>query len=143
MNKSRILLVADAIEQHSIPWLGFNMHNYISVTNLRNGTILEDHTGHNCNTVACIAGWTNAIRLKLTETAHPSAFTEDSSTVVWLGLSGLTDQFGDSDVTRLFYARNHPDYETLGSAVWRTITAEQAVRTLRHLAETGKVDWTV
>jgi hypothetical protein len=43
MNVENILAVADAIEAGSIPDLGFDMHDYISL--------------RHCGTTACIAGW--------------------------------------------------------------------------------------
>lgn len=137
MNKTNILAVADAIEQHTIPWLGFNMLNYKTVVN-------ADMSGHNCGTTACIAGWANAIRLRLKET-HPSwgGWCEHDGAADWLGIETYSSS-GDSTADKLFYARNHPDYKPdKAEATWASITAEQAVRTLRHLAETGEVDWTV
>lgn len=143
MNKSRILAVADAIEQHTIPWLGFNMHNYITNTTVPRDYLIVDHTGHNCKTVACIAGWTNALRLDLKETFDTCSFSDDSGAAQWLDISREEDANYESVMTRLFYAHNHPGYEIHSTKIWRTITAEQAIRTLRHLAETGNVDWTV
>jgi len=53
MNRENILRVADAIEQHSIPDLGFNMNQMLGEAAPHN----PDQTGRSCGTVACIAGW--------------------------------------------------------------------------------------
>lgn len=137
MNVERILAVADAIEQHTIPWLGFNMSNYKAVD-------LVDHTGHDCGTTACIAGWANAIRLSLKATEPARAgWSEHDGAADWLGI--YEDNWpSDSISDQLFYARNHPDYQASDTKTcWDKISADQAVRTLRHLAATGNVDWTV
>ena len=57
MNVENILKVADAIEQHSIPDLGFNMRRWRF--RFRNG--INDKSGHHCKTCACIGGWTEAL----------------------------------------------------------------------------------
>ncbi len=130
MNAERINQVADAIEQHTIPWLGFNMQGYIHMA----GEETPDMSFHNCGTVACIAGWTMAIKhgeavlqalrdedgtLDATDVAGENV---DDGAKEWLGLD-------EKQRTFLFYK-------------WDA-TAEEAVRTLRHLALTGVVDWTV
>ncbi len=140
MNVERINAVADAIEQHTIPWLGFNMWNYLSDAAQMEYSGLKDHTEHNCNTVACIAGWTNAVRYNVSR-ADRDTFIDDSGAADWLGLSYLDEE--NSQANDLFYAHNHPAYAEHGIEAWKDITAEQAVRTLRHLAATGVVDWTV
>ena len=57
MNKENILKVADAIEQHSIPDLGFNMSIWVGI-----GSLYEDKSGHKCGTVGCIAGWATTVK---------------------------------------------------------------------------------
>jgi hypothetical protein len=136
MNTENILAVADAIEQHTIPWLGFNMTGY--------KTTGPDMTGHNCGTSACIAGWANAIRLRLSQNTHiVNGWCEHDEAANWLGIEAYSGFGYDSTADQLFYARNHPDYGNGAEACWSTIPAAQAVRTLRHLAATGNVDWTV
>lgn len=130
MNVEHINQVADAIEQHTIPWLGFNMSSY-------KANKYADRSNHDCGTTACIAGWANAIRLGLTEnTPDEYGWCRHTGAALWLGLS-------ENQADDLFYARNHPDYWENGYAAWDTISADQAVRTLRHLAKTGEVDWEV
>jgi hypothetical protein len=52
MRKDALLYVADAIEKHTVPDLGFNMGAFMSSDHLE-----VDLSGHDCGTTACIAGW--------------------------------------------------------------------------------------
>ena len=118
MNKDNILAVADAIEKHSIAELGFNMSLYGGKT----GPSDPDLSGHNCGTVACIAGWADKVLTGRDPDVHSSDYAQ--------GLLGLSaeqaiDLFVPSD-----WAKN-------------TITPAHAVAVLRNLAETGEVDWSV
>lgn len=117
MNRENILKVADAIEQHSIPDLGFNMSDVVFTYS--HGHF--DKSGHDCNTVACIAGWAKAASL-----GHkPGNDTRIDDVEIWLGID-------DVQAAELFM----PDDWEYGG-----YTPAQAVRTLRHLAETGEVRW--
>jgi hypothetical protein len=125
MNKENILKVANAIENRAIPELGFNMGTFRDDINTRND--LHDASGSHCGTVACIAGWAEAVRLN-TSTFDNDGGVPDRSQE-YLGLD--QDQ---ADV--LFY----------GFGGWNDLTQispDEAVAVLRHLAETGKVDWSV
>ena len=115
MNVENILKVAEAIEQHSIADLGFNM-------SIVTGPVRPDRldmSGHNCGTVACIAGWTNAV--------FKNASPHTPAAAGYLGLEA--DQADE-----LFCPEGWMDGD---------IKPEQAVRTLRHLAVSGEVDWSV
>lgn len=129
MNKENILKVADAIEHHSIPWLGFNMASFCMTA----GGMNPDRSGHGCGTVACIAGWGAAVSGTPKETLLGD-FDADDVAKEFMALSN--DQCND-----LFYAKSHPKFSRGG--LWTYIPQDQAIRTLRHLAETGEVDWTV
>lgn len=109
MNKDNILKVADAIEQHSIPDLGFNMGWWNEHVGGQN-----DMSGHDCDTCACIGGWTEAVLR-----SHDA--TES------LGIT-------PGDARSLFYPQV--------THAW-VATPAVAVAVLRHLAETGEVDWSV
>jgi len=114
MNKENILAVADAIETHSVPDLGFNMGGYFFEG--------EDADDGKCGTVACIAGWTCKVL------GEPSNEYEHGWTAGdHLGLD-------HEQRTLLFTPRGW-----LGSP--EIFKARHAVRVLRHLAETGEVDW--
>lgn len=132
MNKERILAVADAIERHTIPDLGFNMSTF-------HDSGLRDMSGHGCGTVACIAGWVVALH-------HGPGSMTDEGQVTPTGrdiddeaaaLLELTPTGLDGLAGELFYAFRRSDrFMTLSD-----ITPDRAVRTLRHLAATGEVDW--
>lgn len=124
MNKENVLAVAAAIEGHTIPDLGFNMGNWVA----KESSTRPDRSGHSCGTVACIAGWTKRIRTQI-----PVGINEDfywGPEAKWLGLDvdeGEELFFGD-DWT---------------CAHLNDVTPSEAVAVLRHLAETGEVDWSV
>ena len=111
MDKENILKVADAIEQHSIPGLGFNM-------NVLHFQYHEDKSGYGCGTCACIAGWACAIG-----NITPPSF-EAAANFLGLDINNEGDE--------LFWAGDF----NLGR-----IELPQAVAALRHLAATGEVDW--
>ncbi|PZP62989.1 MAG: hypothetical protein DI604_28090 [Delftia acidovorans] len=115
MNKERILALANLIEKqpHSAveEVSGFNMVSYV----------------HACGTPACIAGWAVASEGTPSPLAHqPIQPTGVSSRAAkYLGLE-------------------YPEAEELflgGVYDLDEITPAQAAACLRHLAETGEVDW--
>lgn len=125
MNIGNILKVADAIENASVPGLGFNMNCGIETTDDNWRGTVEDLTGRGCGTVACVAGWTAIV----------CGTTSVKSRMWWENIAvharrklGLTSDQG----SELFEPNG---YEDMG------ITPEHAVRCLRNLAITGKVDW--
>lgn len=131
VNAQNILKVADAIAGKSIPGLGFFM-DYLTYSG-SSAADLDMIGTPNCGTVACIAGWASHV---MGQPDNPS-FSEAQS------FFGITAEQREE----LFYARNHPLAEDDGYG-WVTapldeISGAQAVRTLRHLAATGEVDWTV
>jgi hypothetical protein len=126
VNAENILKVADAIETHSIPDLGFNLTFYMSdigQDEYDTDLIIVDRSGHNCGTVACIAGWSAALR---TGSALDASVMSEA---LYLGL--------DYSSGAKLFGCDMPINER------NVVTQEQAVRTLRHLAATGEVDWTV
>lgn len=124
MNVGNILKVADAIEQATVPGLGFNMG---TVYNGRG--VFEDLSGHSCGTVACIAGWT----LAAVEGAPDRYGTQKAMEVAaqWLGLH-LDSDDNTGEAAELFLPEGFEE---------DIHTPAQAVRCLRNLAITGKVDW--
>jgi len=120
MNVENILRVADAIEQHSIPDLGFNMARWY-------GDGEFDRSGHECETVACIGGW--AMHLLSDRNVGAHDFDDVDHAARLLGINRATS-------TDLFYA--------LGCLTsFDEITPSHAVAVLRHLAKTGEVDWSI
>jgi hypothetical protein len=121
MNVENILKVADAIEQHSIPDLGFNM---LWLKSEVGGD--ADRSGHNCGTVACVAGWTIALF-----GSRGDGFMEAGQ---HLGLPR-------SKYRPLFYPGTGLDEDEADTHPAWGATPAQAASCLRHLAETGEVDW--
>lgn len=132
MNKENVLGLALAIETAALAekGLGFNMETYRGTpTPLRDGDDPEEHpdkTGKHCGTCSCIAGWAAV----LFSGADPRLQLEKREIArraeVGLGL-------GSEDSAELFEPSQFTNY--------RNITAEHAVAVLRHLAETGVVNW--
>ena len=119
MNRENILAVADAIEKHSIPDLGFNMAGF-------HAEGWEDLSQHNCGTTACIGGYATI----LLNGGGEYRTIPDGKIADWLGVPIETAE-------ALFYATG-VDY---GPQWFEKVTPSQAVSVLRHLAETGEVDW--
>lgn len=136
MNVENILKVADAIEKHEIAWLGFNMRSwYADRDDGFTGFEYDDLSGHKCGTVACIAGWATAVEvgeLVLIKELENSRLEGRKLTSIPL-VSEPEDFLG---------LDNHQAGQLFHGARVDT-TAAHAVRALRHLAATGKVDWTV
>lgn len=138
MNKDNVLAVADAIEKHSIPDLGFNMSVFIQPTIIAR---CVDQSGHSCGTVACVAGTIRAMRTgQITFiSAGEMDWTEE---VAWLDLAGDVAEelfFAEGYLGQLYDEADDTD----GVIGLEDFTAAQAVAVLRHLAETGEVDWSI
>jgi hypothetical protein len=127
MNKENILKVADAIESATLAkehGIGFNMVSFYDDSGAD-----SDHTEYECCTVACIAGWA-AIMSDGYETVRsltPSDISKEAQNYLGLSLCEADDLFCASG-TRV-------DMDD--------ITQTDAVKVLRHLAETGDVDWSI
>lgn len=127
MNKRNVLAVAAAIEKHSIKRLGFNMGRYFG----KASNVGKDMSGHRCGTVACIAGWAYAVK-------HGSKLPKNAvGDVEYAAYSEAVKFFGLNDSLSDTWELFHP------SRPWATITPKDAVKVLRNLAKTGKVDWSV
>lgn len=136
VNVENVLKVADAIEQHSIPDLGFNMLDYVHEVDPNNGYDVKyygDRSGHSCGTVACIAGWARRIRTGQPLAPEAGYLFDWRTEARWLGLSPRVGGSG-----ALLFLGDDDTNERLDK-----VTTAEAVAVLRHLAKTGKVDWTV
>ncbi len=116
MNKERILKVADAIENHHFKTLGFNMINYISEE-------VPDRSGHDCGTTACIAGWVHALQKGIKKT--------------------LACKLPIAEYAQKYLGLNDRQAWALFMECTTNITDKEAVKVLRHLAETGNVNWRI
>ena len=129
MKKRKIRMLADTIEKHAKKKqgifnsannrnrVGFNMSNFFT----EKGNF-KDHVD-NCNTVACIAGWALLMENINPYIPNSSIFIEAAT------ILGLNDEIAD----QLFYPSIDEPYNA--------ITTKRAVRVLRELADTGKVNW--
>lgn len=131
MNKTAILQVADAIEFHAIADLGFNMADY-----RRTAVSWPDQSGHNCDTVSCIAGWVVAV-------LEPESIRQPSAG--FFNLAAYLLNISRLDANELFLGEGR-DGENLfqidGEQVEFTNTIPaQAARVLRNFVATGKIDW--
>lgn len=129
MNVENILKVADAIENHEIEWLGFNMAGFCKPSS----DLDPDRSGHGCGTVACIAGWGAAVA-GIPRNDLEADFDAEDVASKFMGLR--MDQADD-----LFYAKSHPLFSKY--TTWTKISQGEAVAVLRNLAATGEVDWSV
>lgn len=144
MNVEAINAVADAIENHTIPWLGFNMNfvmndrrpTWTPPDDDSDGWLHPDHTGHNCKTIACIAGWAYAVHRPEMCKLHAEQ-SPDRKPIDPFNIDEVEEIFGLDQVTvrELCFPNHVGDLED--------ITTEHAVRVLRHLVATGEVDWSV
>lgn len=135
MNTAFILEVADAIEQHSIADLGFNMEDYIADNTERaasNYRHIRDLSGHNCNTVACIAGWAVHVQEK------PEAIYRSSYERV-KRIDGIATFYAAREYMGLDYELADKLFAPTYFSEWSKITPAVAAATLRHLAATGEV----
>ena len=128
MNVENILKVADAIEQHSIPDLGFNLAWWFSPE----GRPSDDRSGHGCGTTACIAGWAVAVRDGGVPHDRPGSFD-------WLNEAGDFMGLPSPDVEEVY----DPTRAALMLTLDETVTPVRAAAVLRHLAATGEVDWSI
>ncbi len=120
MNKRNILKVAKAIEQHSKRTLGFNMSLYFS-----DG--LPDKSGHHCRTTACVAGWTIAVAKPRKRRVWYNRLVDDASEFLGLDLGTAEDLFLVGESRQML----------------ASVLPFEAVAVLRHLAKTGRVDWSI
>lgn len=134
VNKANVLKVIEAIENGvEFENLGFNMAGFKWKTEAaaaQFGTTYTDKSGRGCGTVACIAGW--ATSLSTYERRHTPLRVHEVTDFDIIAQDYLGIERGQAEA--LFYgegARHSLD----------EITAEEALGTLCHLAETGDVNW--
>lgn len=118
MNKERILDLADIIENDRLPLVEFNMMNWA----LQRSDIHPE-----CGTAACIAGYAVCA-------AHGNKWAKERAERKCGAFIPRVAQrilgLGNVQATNLFHGSTTRD---------RSLAA----RVLRHLAKTGKVDWSI
>lgn len=136
MNKQRVLELADTLEHHAkeqkgLRGVGFNMRTWASKTRGHIRDRVDD-----CGTVACLAGWAYMLRFQTVTARRLLAVTDIGKD--WRIPTCAADYLGlDTPQTELLFRPN------ISVCDWDQITADQAVKVLRHLAKTGEVDWGV
>lgn len=125
MNKDRILALADLIEKQphtvSLHGSGFCM-NYVL---------------HSCGTPSCIAGWAaweEEGRPKAVSTPD-TGWSLECKAQKYLGLATSVE----AELSDIAYSLFYPEGDRVD--LYDNITPAQAAACLRHLAETGEVDW--
>lgn len=112
------------------PEVGFNMDTFLGSSS----TYRPDRSGHNCGTVACIAGhvWLRD-HPEEPRDMQPGLDETDEMTIAEYarGVLGLNE----ADGAALFLGQGIAEFQL------RFITVVVAVKTLRHLADTGEVQW--
>lgn len=140
MNRKNLLRLADFIEQHKAKSVGFNMSTYADDDSHPD----SDRSGHECKTVACIAG-----HGFLLAEGYRKITRDRASRMAW-GFPGVYDDNAGSafSVSKEFLDLTEDEaremfvmYNYFGSTSMDDITAGDAVKLLRNAAETGKVDW--
>jgi hypothetical protein len=126
MNRDKVLMVADAIENATLAkdiGVGFNMRDFYDLR------ARCDQTGHSCGTTACTAGWAWLMFKDKDSIDHT---LPDEIELQAAELLGLTEAEADN----LFFGVDCGKRLT-------DITTGDAIKVLRHLADTGEVDWTI
>jgi hypothetical protein len=147
MNKIALTNLAQLLEEEADNKdFGFHLGYYISKPYDDGGYYVEDYKGSECETTACIAGWacsyieadTGAI-LKERRTFVPehSGYASFAALLLNIDRNIANDLFEpmntiDENDTLVWRYRN-----------WDEVTPHEAAQVVRHLAETGTVDWDV
>lgn len=135
MNKRTILKVAKAIEtaakrKEGLRGVGFNMDSYIADAD----EVRCDHVD-SCGTVSCIAGWTCLVAGGLNDA--------DSLREIEATQSVYAIPRRAAEILGIDFETRYDLFTPHGAGPWASITPAHAVAVLRHLAETGVVDWSV
>lgn len=105
------------------------------------GAVAEALVKDKCGTVACIAGWTCALLAPQTDLGLLTTPVQ-ARAVLGLTVAQATALFmvvpteDDAEGWDMIYDMREADWPDL-----EEITADQVVRVLDHLIETGRVDW--
>lgn len=123
MNTEAVLRVAEAIENGTIPGVGFNMKFWSG-----EGSYAQDRLGRKCDCAACIGG--------TTELLFRDVWPREID-----GAVGVSSIFGISCAMAIELC--YPEQDGNSNAAAYDATPQQAGQVLRHLAATGVVDWSV
>jgi len=119
VNKKNIDLVIEQIENEDVPF-DMSIHQF------------------NCGSPACICGHANALAFKDKNTKNPTSLNDDGAACDFLGVSV-------TEVNFLFYPlrfKIHGNYfDPMDDDIG--LQRKLAINTLKHLRDTGTVDWEV
>jgi hypothetical protein len=138
MNQPRILYLAHVLENGLAAkiGLGFNMADFWEPH--AHDRHLSDKTGHNCGTVACIAGHAVFLAGKATVGKLRGELGVPDEAAKWLGL----DAGVFKEANQLFYGWNQTG-TGIYSVKMEKVTPADAAKVLRNLVETGEVNWSI
>jgi hypothetical protein len=147
MNKENLLKLAEVLESpaaeahfNMATWLDHFGAHALDLSSIPIKDALED-----CGTVACIAGW--AARL-----AKPNAVIKpgdiESIAKEFLGFADTSPGFSTETAEavergELLECCKSDDLFVPNSTYMKKATAKDAAKVVRHLVETGEVDWSV
>jgi hypothetical protein len=138
MNKENILKLAEVLESPAAE-KHFCMGTWFNDRAHEDGLPINEtfaHSINNCNTTACIAGWCAVLavpdRIVGRKNSEWEGHTWNGDTVFEVGRAYL--ELDPNAAERLFAPRGRAIAED---------DPKQAAKVLRHLAETGEVDWSV
>jgi hypothetical protein len=148
MNKENLLKLAEVLESEQAQ-KHFDMTQWITHhPNYNNLDWQEHHERVNesvlkeavkdCGTVACIAGWAATLATPDQKLIFVSGASVQQTAEDWLELDKAEAVMLFIPWSASYYA-DRSKYKRNSN----TITAGEAARVVRHLAETGKVDWSV
>ena len=142
MNAERINQLADDLDKvQAINPNGFNLNvwgygmlrSIPAFDSMENSTLSTDDRIEQCGTAGCIAGWTALLYGELRHAEHPSSFAH--------GYLALNEYEAHDLFAPTEYDEDESDDCNSNRVIYAQINAGMAAKVLRHLANTGDVDW--
>ena len=142
MNVERINQLADDLDkvqavnstQFSMSYWGYHMFRDIGAFDSNETpTISTDDLIEQCETAGCLAGWATLLYGTPNDSMHPNGFAERHL------------ELNENEAHDLFTPEEHDeddsDDNNANRVIYAQINAGMAAKVLRHLANTGDVDW--
>ena len=142
MNVERINHLADDLDKvQAINPNGFNLsvwgygmlRNIPAFDSIEDLTVSTDDRIEQCGTAGCIAGWTALLYGNLLNSEQPSIFAR--------GYLALNEYEAHDLFAPTEYDKDESDDYNSNRVIYAQINAGMAAKVLRHLANTGDVDW--
>ena len=141
LNKEKLELLASTIEKqkHNTGNDGVNPRDAVEGFTM----VCVQHT---CGTPACIAGYAYSLAVASVDD-EAKDYIEHNRNWYNVASSWLNDTLEPDGYTRVAYnvLTNlfEPRTHTIRTDDWYDITPAQAAKVIRHLADTGEVDWSI